>query len=520
MALIAIYLGYNLPFISNVNFVSADIKDFFTSNDNFINPVIRSLFFAAFVAALCVIIGLIFSLLLVKIKLSENRGKYLSILLIPTLIGGASIAFIFKVVLINNEFVYINPSTKFLTLSAIQFWQFGSLVIYLFWLNQQTISPKVWEYANAIGLNQYEKVRDIVLPKQRNLSVLLFMVVFVFSFFEEAKMYFIFKASRGTNTELASHWLHRTFKTNSLINSDFAFEQLATSSVFVFIVSLVSLVILIIIFIKVFEQRIKSKTARNYKSINAEFTSKLSLPILVMWIILPMLYVLLTNKVNFQLGLEKLGPTLLMTFISALILTALAFIFSVLCRLMWKQILANFNSKSLRFFLALFMLVMIPPIVFLILGFKWMDIVGYRASFGIRISWVIGHVIMAFPLITSFSMATHFRVKTDHINYLQIHKISLLEKTRDLFFKPFKADYLLLGLISCALIWNESIINNVLSDQIKSFVTELNMTISGRSADYSKGMIFLYFSIGLAVVCVMVWNYLVFKNSKIYSHNE
>jgi hypothetical protein len=115
-------------------------------------------------------------------------------------------------------------------------------------------------------------------------------------------------------------------------------------------------------------------------------------------------------------------------------------------------------------------------------------------------------------LLGSFALTTQFKVNNNFIDYLDAHKIRTWDKVRDIFILPFRIDYLLTFIIAFSLIWNESLVNNILSDIIPSFVTELNKAITGRAANYATGMSYLLVSISLALISVFLWNLIVTKN--------
>jgi len=192
------YLIYNAPFIANIAIDKDSWQALWDKQDGLYNPLLKSLLLAFVQTITLLTFSLVFAILLFRIKLRSSASKYLCLLLIPVVLGNVSVAFLFKLFLLNNPWAFTSPFNKFFTLTCIQFWQYGSLFIYLFWLNQQAIPQSIWDYASAIKINDYEKIRDTLLPKQRNLVLLLFMVAFIFCYYETSKIEFIFKASRGT----------------------------------------------------------------------------------------------------------------------------------------------------------------------------------------------------------------------------------------------------------------------------------------------------------------------------------
>ena len=459
-------------------------------------------------------VALLLSISLRNVSVFSNRSKALSVLLIPIILGNVSSAFIWKLLLVDNQFFFLSSSIKFVILGFIQFWQYGTLFTYLFWLNQQTIPNDTWNYSNVSKLNLFEKVRDIILPKQRNLSLLLYVVGFIFCFYEDAKMQFIYRASRGTDTELVNQWLNRNYQSDTLINPVFAFQQIAQIGVIVMIIALVILVSTLFLKSFTYSLVMRSKTLPKLS-----LKPQRRLLFIILWglfafVLLPLLIALLKQALNLNFHLSLLLFPMLLTLIASLVSTTVAIGFGILSRMAWLKMLSDFNFRSMAFLIVLFIMLLIPPLVILISGFKWMQFVGYDSSNYIYLAWITGHTILSFPLLAGFAIATHFRVNNNHIDYLDSHTINLWEKVLDIFIMPFRADYLLVLILAFSTIWNESIVNNVLSDSIPSFVTELNKTISGKATDYSNGMQYLLVSLVLAILSVGIWNYIIAKNQQ------
>jgi hypothetical protein len=88
-----------------------------------------------------------------------------------------------------------------------------------------------------------------------------------------------------------------------------------------------------------------------------------------------------------------------------------------------------------------------------------------------------------------------------------------MQIVRDSFFRRYQAEYLLTFLIAFSLIWNESIINNLLSDFIPSFVSEMKMNIEGRAADYAKGMNYLFVALCISILAMGLWKSILNKTT-------
>jgi ABC-type sugar transport system permease subunit len=514
--LLALYL---FPFASSLDSPLAVFRSLREGQDGLLTALVRSSLFALITSLLLVLLGIVFSLLLMGVPFSAPRSRWLSLLLMPLILGSVSSAFIWKILLFDNAYLFGSATKKFLAIGFMEFWQFGTFFSYLFWLNLQTIRTDVLDYAAATRLGTWEKVKDIFLPHQRNLALLLYVICFIFCFYEESKIELIFRGSRGTNTELINHWLNRTYQSDSLLSPEFAFRHVSTSGLLVLLVALGVLVVTLIVKNSLYKAVTVSKRLAlpGKPALPGNPALKNNYSWLVLWLLVivavaPVPGVLLKQSGNLHFSPGPLGFPLLLTLLAAMVSSAFAICFGILSRLAWQRSLAGFNYRSMIFLILLFTLLIIPPIVILISGFRWMRLVGYASEYNIDLAWLFGHTILSFPLLAGFSVATHFRVKIMFIDYLDAHSLTLWEKIVHLFLLPFRADYLLTLIIAFSIIWNESIINNILSDFIPSFITELNKTITGKAVDYSQGMNYLFVSLVLAIGSVSIWNYIISKS--------
>ncbi len=512
IGMIFFILVYLLPFFKTLDHSIFSVNAFNNDQEGFGASLMRSCLFATVVSLATVVLSLVLSICLNKIDIFSVKSKFLSLLLIPVILGNVSSSFIWKLLLIDNTFLFKNEFTKLTAVGFMECWQFGTLFIYLFWLNMKLISPRMWDYAKVIQLNSFEKVKDIILPQQRNLCLLFYVLCFIFCFYEEAKIEFIFRASRGTGTEMINHWLNRIYQSDSLLGPDSAFNHISQIGLLVMVISIIALLLTLACKLLFYKLMLVSK--RLYLDTRIKLSHLFSNTVfaaLIFFTVLPIIMVIWKQSGNFNSQFGQLLFPMLLTLIAALISTFIAILFGMLSRVSWKHLLSDFNYGSMIFLIIIFILLIVPPIVILISGFKWMKLIGYHSQSNITLTWLMGHAILTFPLLTGFIIATHFRAKNLVINYLQAHRLSGFEWIKDIFLWPFFADYLLTFIIAYSLIWNESIINNVLSDFIPSFVTELNKTITGKATDYSIGMNYLFISIALAGCSVLIWNAIISK---------
>jgi ABC-type tungstate transport system substrate-binding protein len=159
----------------------------------------------------------------------------------------------------------------------------------------------------------------------------------------------------------------------------------------------------------------------------------------------------------------------------------------------------------------------VPPIAIYLTGFQWMKMIGYSSDMGLDLVWILGHVVLCVPLLTAFVAVTHFRTTNAELNYLESQRVSALKIGIDSFFRRYRIEYIFTFLVSFSLIWNEPIVNNLLSDFIPSFVSEMKMNIEGRGADYGKGINYMIISILIATISLLLWQ---LSLKKIHTEND
>ena len=483
--------------------------------DSFSGSLFRSLIFAVISSLFNITVGFFLALLLKHISIFSLLGRQLSWFLLPVILGNASVAFVFKVSLFNTHFfnniIQNGSCSHFALLLLLQFWQFGFLFAYLFWSNFHNLNESKLGFAKAFKLNSWEIFKDITLPLSKNLGVLLFLIGFVFAFYESAKSQFVFKASQGTNTELISHWLERTYHSKLLINLDYAATYVFKSSLLVFVSSLLTFLITGVI-LNFFLQKIslsKGACAIRFKIFNNLYLKRFSTMVLLLAsffiILFPVTMVVCEIGVNFSDQTSNLTLPLGLTLISATLTTLFSLTFAIIARLLFKRTLQNFNTRSMMLFALLFMLLLFPSIAILLSGFQWLSWLGYNSNIMIYFVWVSGHVILLSPLLIGFLILIHFQIKVIEIEYISAYSLQLREIVINSFVKRFKAEYVFALIIACSFIWNEAVLNIILSDKIPSFAANLQMMFVGRAANYQLATSYLEVSLLLAVISIVIW---------------
>ncbi|MDN5205468.1 hypothetical protein QQ008_29060 [Fulvivirgaceae bacterium BMA10] len=412
-----------------------------------------------------------------------------------------------------NEVIQGGSLTQTFLLILIQFWQYGFLFAYLFWLNIQNTPHRINEFSIAVGTTRFEKIRDVILPHSRNLFILLLFISFIFAFYEDTKSQLILRASQGTDTELISHWLYRTYQSNLLINPEYASNSVFTHGLIVFFVAMLFILVLGLLVLLSFRVISRTRSIDGKKSSSKTSLFSRSFGIISIAIILvPVLIALVKSSYSIAENISSITFPFAITLIASFSATTLAVAFGISSRLTFTKMLSDFNTKSLLYFLAIFLIQMVPPLFIILSGFKWLSWVGYKSDFIIYIIWLIGHCVLTLPLLGSFIMAIHFSVREHELDYLRAYKIPFEDILKYSFMTRFKVQYALTLIFAFTFIWNDAGLNMVLSDNIPSFVSNLQMLLIGRAADYSQATSFVLVAIVMSLTCVLIWRYIISKS--------
>jgi ABC-type tungstate transport system substrate-binding protein len=208
----------------------------------------------------------------------------------------------------------------------------------------------------------------------------------------------------------------------------------------------------------------------------------------------------LVNDIN------EIGQALLLTFIGALIAAPIAIAFAVAARIGAPRLLQGFDRKSLRVFIALFLLQAVPAICVGLCGYEWTSLLSHYSILQQISIWLVGQSILALPLLAGFVLWIHFHVTTRELEFQEASQVSLREMTLWTFFNRFNLEYVLVLIFAFSFIWNEDTLNRIMSDAIPSLVHRLGARVTGRGTSYSEAATLVVFSIALSLIMVMAWN--------------
>ncbi|MBL0128448.1 MAG: hypothetical protein IPP83_13560 [Flavobacteriales bacterium] len=481
--------------------------------------LLRSITVALLAAMLIVGIAFASALGMVRLTAHSRLGKWLSVLILPITLGNISIAFLCKVLLGNTELFSATANGtvvgKLAFLIVLHGWQYGILFTYLFWLHFQSIPATVLDYSRATGFSRYQRIKDIYLPRSRDLLIMLTSIVFLFTVYEESKMQYLFKPSPGTDSELVTNWLSRSYQSMLVAGPEKA-EQLAFGAGATTFLAV--LLVLAVFFLLVYACLKLVTRSRSYPKATTDMnvvpTAGTIIGRGIAWamlaaVVLPIVLALARLPFVAGAGIMHLLPSLGMTLIATVVAGSVAIAMGMAARIGWKDRLSSFSPRSLPFFLGLVALLLVPPLLVLLSGHAWMGYLGYEWTSVIWPIWVAGHMLLTKPLLGSFVLFSHFRVSSSELDYLRLHGVSKWQLARTSFLQRFKAEYLLLFILAFSLIWNEGVVNNLFSDFIPSFAANLKMLITGRAADLRHAAAFLWMSLFLSFTSVLLWRTIV-----------
>lgn len=512
--IILIMICFLLPMFWGL-FSDASICNIVSSSSYGLLPAwCRSILFSILSCVLSTYGGLQLAICFRNITIDSPIGKALSFLMLPFMLGDVTVSYVFKLSLYDTQFFHWMTEghiAQSICIILIQSWEYCFLFAYLFWLVFQNLPKSVKSYAKTISLTDHEMVKDIYLPAAKNLFILLFLLCFVFSFYEYVKCEYVFQFSQGTNTEFLSQAFYRIYKIKAPSDPQTALFQMDKVGFLVMLSACLLMLVIGLILILGVNYLIGKKT-----SIVPFLTNTpSSLPyICIGAILLPVIVALKEAQYGFSMSdMLILVLPLSLTLISAIVAATYAIAFGISSKIIFPRRLSGFNKFSMAYLLLIFLLQMIPSACLMICGHKLLSIIGYK-SIAVYLAWILGHAILTFPVLSSFVIANHFVVSYREIDWQFCHRISLKDIINYSFLKRFRFEYLMTCLFAFVLIWNDSVWNKVLSDFIPSFSDMLQRSIKGRASDVSHATLFALIAVLISSACFYFWLRIINKNTK------
>jgi ABC-type sugar transport system permease subunit len=479
-------------------------------------PLLRSISFAAITVTLQVIFGFVGAVALKNV--SRHIEKLFVILLVPALLGSLPVGFVFRLIVLQHLALSdVISARTFLptwtTMIAVQCWQYLPLFLYIFWLRLQTVPRSIEDYAASTRLSPRERVRDIYWPYCRNVAVLLSFFGAIQGVQEFIKFQLILRASQGTGTELITHRLLRFYSSASPVNPSLATVTTLSYCVIVFAVGLICTALIALLVTGLITVCTKIIPERNPFNVERKSISDISAVFVISLILGPLAGV---RKYLFHWGfidLNQFTISITLTIAALSIVLAIAILFGICTRLIWPHVLADFNRWSLLLLIALYSLLLVPPIGIALCGYEWLSVLGrsLQSQAAVITLWLIGQTILTLPILSSFVMYNHFHVKVAELHFQKSISASFFEVARYSFFSRFRIEYALLALFGFSVIWSEATLSSVmsgLSPNLPSIAVELTQRVDGRGASYYEAMNLILFSLSPILSGIMLWGWL------------
>lgn len=505
-------------------FLITGIGEFSNLNNLYIQDLFptlyRSIIFGIFFSVFVSILSLLFNYNFVDVK----RDYLFGFLLIPFLLGNVNTTFVFKVIFLNSSFfdsilkgeVY----QKFILLTIMLLWQLGTLFLYLQLLNNQFIPKNKFFFSRVIKLNRVELLQDIYLPSSKNLTIIVLLISFIFTLYERSFSENIFHFSQGTDTQLISSWISNKYLLFQQFDLASSTNNLYTITFFLTITFIICFLLFAFVSRYIYDYCITSKYFKYFPIVTSKshrLMRNILFFILVLFVVAPILILFIKVNSFGDIEVKSLVKPFCLTLFAAALCTGVAISFAIILRLKFEDALNDFNLKSLLIISTLFTINLIPSMTIKLCAHKWLSIFSLSNSMQVYLGWVLSHCIILFPLICSFTLLIHFKIKNYELRFLRCYDVPLNNVIKFNFFKRFYFEYLFVFILTFAMIWNDDNINNVYSDLIPSYSVIMYNLVSGRGANYSTASIFLIISIIMTISIIIFW---LFISSNLKNLNE
>ena len=483
--------------------------------DTQILPSLKSILYAFYVAAFSTLLATLigFSIYQCEKKYKLSLHWFVSLLVLPFLLGSSSAAYLQKIILANSGIFEMAVHGGWLSMHFLgglgAVWQYGSLGAYLCYLALTQLNMREVEYVHINKLPDRNFYFDFYISRVTSLSIILFLLFYLFSFYEYTKLHLLYKPSVAAGTELAAHSLSRVYKSVSIYDPLAANVHIFNSSLFLMVVVIISLLLSINVWAKSIDAGrniIMSGFDRGSPSRQTKDRVYLSICIFAgVFFIYPVIYGF-TNSI-YQFNLDSISP--LTNAIGpvipvALVLTLAASMCAMIARMHWPNYTSRVNSKFAVFIALSCIAIAVPPIAVAITVLYYKGFLPPVASQNYYV-WGSGMLLAYLPLITVFFLASYLSISKEELNYAKVHKLHLINIVKDIFGLRFLAIYLLTFLLSISIILNDHTINNMFSDFVISLSGVFDRSLIGRSENETLAASLLLLSSALAFSILFIW---------------
>lgn len=323
----------------------------------------------------------------------------------------------------------------------------------------------------------------------------------LFCFFQVSQEYekfsIILGASRGTDTQLVSHYLLEVYRGMALLDPIGARREVLS-------LSLVSAVLFLsagwfvvqigdkVIRLTAIALRFRWLQPLGERGPSSRWFGLCMIPILVPFVVLPL------NAGNFHLTeLKRYVPYIGMSASAAMVVLCVALAFSFCARYFGRSHFGRIGKGTIVVLVMLCAIRAVPTISLFMVGSEWLAILDANNWWGRSLMWGMSHVVLAFPLICAFLMVNHIMTSERELMAHVVWKSMPHEVFFWSFWKRYAGTYVVAYLFAISMIWTEYPINSLYSEDLPALVIDLGRAISGRAFDYPRAA-----SIGTAVAAI------------------
>jgi len=461
----------------------------------------------------CVVAGFWLSIRLHAVAPRSILGRLLPILMLPALAGTTATSFLLKMTLVANpgilRVVADRPQWGTLTIyGASLAWQYLPLCIYMFWLRNLAVAPSVRTFAQSSSLTFAEAIRDILWPSARNLAIVLALLISLSAGQDHAIGYHLLRASTGSDTAMISHALLELYQLLQAPAPKAAADVILANSLLLapLLLAMSGLSVALTLASQHMLIRAAPRVPRRTHGL-ANTRPALTGWLAVLIVLTPILWSLVSVPPQLHRDITPMMGAAAFTVIGSVGAFALAVLLGAALRLLLPRSLETLNGRALWVVIALVALKSIPAlaIALMLYALLWPALsFGTPILFGV---WLVAHAFVHLPFLALFVLWIHHRLTAREIEYQTLAGASTLELLRHSFLASFGLDYVLVAIFAWSFVWNESVINRLLSDRMPSLSASLAPLI-GTRPDYHTGMLVVLLSLLVVTAAIPLWSFI------------
>ena len=347
-----------------------------TSNDSWQAPYLRTFAFAGITVLLEGVLGFYGAVLLSAT--SRSLRRFLPLLLLPALSGAVSIAFVWKLNIMQHGFLLKLIADRGFVgtwglLLTIQLWQYVPLFIYLFYLRFEEVQRNQVEFAAFHHLTLGERIRDLYWPTSRYLASFLVLFGYILGIQEYAKFQLILRASAGTGTELATERIARYYDYFSMADPSRATQITLSYAALFLLLAVISAALAVIVVTSILAATARTLgTARVRLYSVPGVVSNTGVIFIILFLCLPIVALIPYFRPNLSLLRSSIPASVGFALSALALVIAISVSSAIIARLFFRNALSRFTRRSLLFFLSMLSITFIPPIATAFCAYYWL----------------------------------------------------------------------------------------------------------------------------------------------------